>query len=95
MRGGQALSEGDRHAYRPGGENEDDVGLDAGVERAEQPGSVAIRRTPVLFLRSSAREIPATLNPLFQRSSKADILLRLRGVCSVPSLTPIGRSLTL
>jgi len=32
------------------------------------PWSVTIRRTPVLFLRSSAREIAATLNPLFQRS---------------------------
>ena len=32
------------------------------------PWSVTIRRTPVLFLRSSAREIAAALDQLFQRS---------------------------
>jgi len=35
---------------------------------AMPPRSVTIRRTPVLFLRSSAREIAAALDPLFQRS---------------------------
>src|SRR5262245_56652850 len=39
---------------------------------AMPPWSVTIRRTPVLFLRSRAREIAAALDPLFQRSHNSD-----------------------
>jgi len=51
--------------------------------RRDAPWSVTIRRTPVLFLRSRARDIAAALNPLFQRSHNSAFCLAVNHIRDV------------
>ena len=56
---------------------------------AMPPWSVTIRKTPVLFLRSSAREIAAALDPLFQRSHSSAFCAAVNHIRDVTMSHPL------